>query len=376
MKFFDSEYYAPLRQKAVPSKYQKIRDLSDIRRNEGGSVTLSVLYNFCIPIPTIRGMYLSRETITKEWILVKDLTFFKSRLEEDLPFSECDVEQLVVKVYFNKGAEVFVAIMDDDEHISGDCVFCPFNVNPIKATQYLIDQGYLFEYEKNNGNKIGVLIKSPHGFRIIYNTVKHDPICFDSMYNPDFVEVSKTIINHTTRDSNKGIIILHGKPGTGKTNYIRWLTGQSQRKMVFVPTNLVGTLTEPVFMEFLLENPGLTFIVEDAEDSLVERAGGRNSVVSNILNLTDGLLGDVLKCQFICTFNTGINNIDKALLRPGRLLVEYEFKELEPSVVERYLKMIGTVDTVDSPVTLSELINRNNLPTKTPELKKRSIGFT
>jgi hypothetical protein len=40
------------------------------------------------------------------------------------------------------------------------------------------------------------------------------------------------------------------------------------------------------------------------------------------------LLGESLGIQIIATFNTHISNIDKALLRKGRLIGLYEFKPL------------------------------------------------
>ena len=33
----------------------------------------------------------------------------------------------------------------------------------------------------------------------------------------------------------------------------------------------------------------------------------------------------IIKCKFICTFNTNIENVDKALLRKGRMKLKYEF---------------------------------------------------
>ena len=78
----------------------------------------------------------------------------------------------------------------------------------------------------------------------------------------------------------------------------------------------------------------ITFLViEDAEELIVSRENNQNSHLSFLLNLTDGILADSLGIQIIATFNTDIKNIDKALLRKGRLTSIYEFKELEFSKV-------------------------------------------
>ena len=58
-------------------------------------------------------------------------------------------------------------------------------------------------------------------------------------------------------------------------------------------------------------------------------AGNRRCQVSALLNITDGLLSDWLNIQLICSFNSDISKIDSALMRKGRLIAKYEFKELE-----------------------------------------------
>ena len=44
--------------------------------------------------------------------------------------------------------------------------------------------------------------------------------------------------------------------------------------------------------------------------------------------MTDGILSDDLGIKFICTFNDDMKNID-SLLRKGRLVSKYEFKNLD-----------------------------------------------
>ena len=69
-----------------------------------------------------------------------------------------------------------------------------------------------------------------------------------------------------------------------------------------------------------------------------------------LLNLTDGIIGDVLGIKLICTFNTSLNNIDKALIRKGRLSLKYEFKKLAKDKVSN---IIGK--TVDKEMTLADI---------------------
>jgi ATP-dependent 26S proteasome regulatory subunit len=97
-----------------------------------------------------------------------------------------------------------------------------------------------------------------------------------------------------------------------------------------------------------------------------------SSVVSTILQLTDGLFSDYLNIKIICTFNTSINKIDSALLRKGRMIAYYEFKALEK---EKANTLLNTLDheAADKALTLADIFNYEN--TTFSQTEKRKIGF-
>ena len=97
------------------------------------------------------------------------------------------------------------------------------------------------------------------------------------------------------------------------------------------------------------------FILEDCEKALLNRERNYNPVMSILLNLTDGIIGDVLNIKLICTFNTSLSNIDKALLRKGRLSLKYEFKKLAK---EKCRKLMND-DTINEDMSLADLYNRD-----------------
>jgi ATP-dependent 26S proteasome regulatory subunit len=99
------------------------------------------------------------------------------------------------------------------------------------------------------------------------------------------------------------------------------------------------------------------------------RFGG---AIANILNMSDGLMSDIFNIKFICTFNTDIDNIDEALLRPGRCFINYEFKPLEAEKTSKLLESLGY--TIDKPteMTLAEIYNYKERPIVRTSKK---IGF-
>jgi ATP-dependent 26S proteasome regulatory subunit len=93
----------------------------------------------------------------------------------------------------------------------------------------------------------------------------------------------------------------------------------------------------------------------------------------NILNMSDGLLGDVLNLKFICTFNAPLKDIDKALLRKGRLVARYEFKDLSTEKANAIIKEQKlNIPLQTKPITLAELFNYQK---QNFEQAKIVIGF-
>jgi hypothetical protein len=71
--------------------------------------------------------------------------------------------------------------------------------------------------------------------------------------------------------------------------------------------------------------------MEDAESVLMPRKVDTGFSVSAMLNLADGLLGEGLNLQFICTVNCEIAELDSAIVRPGRLRTARDFRLLTHS---------------------------------------------
>jgi SpoVK/Ycf46/Vps4 family AAA+-type ATPase len=120
---------------------------------------------------------------------------------------------------------------------------------------------------------------------------------------------------------------------------------------------MVDSITDPAFIPFLMKNNDSVLIIEDAEPALEKRSsGGRSSAVSNVLNLTDGLLSDCLKISIVATFNTDKKTLDEALLRRGRLLMNYKFDKLCIDKSKSLLEKLGHKEIkVTEPMTLADI---------------------
>lgn len=203
-------------------------------------------------------------------------------------------------------------------------------------------------------------------------------------YNSDFPE---TKIKGFLEMDKGGLMIFNGHPGCGKSTYLKSLIFKYPNiRFTILPQYLL--LNQEAFRNFLFEasagekEKDVIFIVEDCEQLLIKRENNAlqlSSVISDILNYTDGIFGDLTRTKFIFTFNTNLNNIDEAILRPGRLYLKYEFSPLIGENLEKLASKIG--------YTLSEENKKNGVPlaelyskVKTKDLvmekrPKRRIGF-
>lgn len=186
-------------------------------------------------------------------------------------------------------------------------------------------------------------------------------LSLEDNYNDDFIEVYEKLLEYLNDSSKEGLALLHGIPGTGKTSFLRYLFSQLDKKVIYVPPNMTERISDPSFFNFMLKHPNSILIVEDSESILRSREGGSNDAVSNLLNMTDGILGDALNLKVICTFNMGLQFIDEALMRKGRLFCNYEFKPLKAEKANKLFKKLNPESNIkiDKDMSLSHLYNMN-----------------
>lgn len=227
--------------------------------------------------------------------------------------------------------------------------------------------------EKQADYEINIITLSSMGLELKQLAIKPTNLDIGLYYNDDFKEVDAIIRNRLNQSNNKGIVLLHGLPGTGKTTYLRHLIGGLSKRVLFVSPSVAGNLMNPEFIDLLIDNQNAVLVIEDAENIIMDRKYNNNSSVSNLLNISDGLLSDCLNVQIICTFNSALNLIDSALMRKGRLIARYEFGKLSVSKSQRLSDHLGLKQVIVKPMTLAEVANPDD---KDFEVKQmNSIGF-
>lgn len=221
--------------------------------------------------------------------------------------------------------------------------------------------------------EINLIVQNSYGMELKEMEIKRTKLDLDLFYEDEFKAVDEIIRKRLNQKKDKGIVLLHGLPGTGKTTYLRYLIGKIKKRVLFLSPNVAGNLMNPDFLDMLIDNPETVLIIEDAENIIMDRRVSSSSAVSNLLNISDGLLADFLNVQLVCTFNSPLTMVDNALMRKGRLIAKYEFGKLGVEKARRLSKHLGFDKPIDEPMTVAEISNQHEQTFETKQVQV--LGF-
>jgi len=153
-------------------------------------------------------------------------------------------------------------------------------------------------------------------------------------YTDQQLKVYDSLLDDLKSSSPQGrLTILDGEPGTGKSFFIRGIINAADASFVFIPASLGGSLTGPEITPILLRDKirevPMVLIMEDADAVFTKRHMENMSRLSELLNMSDGILGDLADIRIIATTNSTRVEMDDAILRPGRLAHHLTFEKLE-----------------------------------------------
>jgi hypothetical protein len=191
--------------------------------------------------------------------------------------------------------------------------------------------------------------------RYDYSSFSADPIeNLPDSVNDDFLQLcyGDDIIDwvaqfrERTLERAGGLTILDGPPGTGKTSLISQMIRRLEQTHVFysLPTCQHHALSSPELVPFWQKQNARhaervkVIVMEDAERLLWCRTGDNREAVSALLNIADGLLGRMLRLHVVCSVNAPMEDLDPAVLRPGRLMNHRRFDPITRDTAERIAK--------------------------------------
>jgi SpoVK/Ycf46/Vps4 family AAA+-type ATPase len=231
-----------------------------------------------------------------------------------------------------------------------------FDTDALEYVENLIQDIRKILFFPSINNTFFIISSSSVGYELRPANIKEFDVQLDLNYGDSFVEKHKDIVNKL-KNNKHGLFLFHGPSGCGKTTYLRRLVSElaEDKTIIYVPSYFMWDIANPEMISFISKFRNSILLLEDAEMILTSAQEERNQAVTNILNISDGLLNDHMDMQIIATFNVERKVIDEALLRKGRLMVDYKFKKLTANQATKLSKHIGLNKEYTEPKTLAEI---------------------
>ena len=191
------------------------------------------------------------------------------------------------------------------------------------------------------GNLYSVVINQ-NGFDLESIKRPHIDQEIENYYNDDVFKSLKKLAKKLAKNS-KGLSILYGERGTGKTSSLYHLSELNKdKKFIYLPSSFFElVLNNPEFRFFLKKNNNSVLILDDCEIFFSDLYSKSNLLSNNLLQLVDGLDSDSLNLNLILLMNClDDKDIDVQLLSCNNLIDVIEFTPLKKNKMNYLCKVL------------------------------------
>lgn len=273
---------------------------------------------------------------TKEFNeILSELTIERNVLTEVIPNGEDDYlinDKIFIKVSDGLYLSYFQIDRNSDSSIVNDLCLIYKGDDDFKHVQKIIEDFNvcLVDFGEEQSNRINTISIGPNGLEIDpVDLMDVDMDNIEMYYNLKTFKYVKKLVK-SIKKTNKGLSILYGQRGTGKTSMINYLSKSIDRMIIFIPNNMVdSTINNPEFKRFLRRYQNPIIILDDCEMMFNESYNKSNVLVNNLIQLVDGFLSDSIEAHVITLFNVDSDDeIDHSMMDCNNLIDVVEFKKL------------------------------------------------
>lgn len=178
------------------------------------------------------------------------------------------------------------------------------------------------------------------------------------------MSVRSELANLAKMDGPSGgkLVLLHGPAGSGKTRMILSMLSQWRSWCTAsVVTDTDRFFDDATYLNSILFNSEgygnwLALVLEDADEYIaVSGRQNKSQSISRLLNMADGIVGQGLNLLTIMTTNVAVDELNPAVVRPGRCLANIEVGAFPVAEANAWLAAKGSTATVEEDSTLATL---------------------
>lgn len=201
----------------------------------------------------------------------------------------------------------------------------------------------VLDYCEDDSNKLNTIGLSINGLEIEPLSMKEVDESIDLFYSSKTFKKAEKAIKGI-RKADKGLTILYGERGTGKTSIINYMASKLDRIVIFVPSNMIEhTINNPDFRKFIKKYEKPILVIDDCEMFLGDSYMKSTPFANNLLQMVDGFLSDTMNVNIVAILNVeDEEEIDSSLLECNNLIEVVEFESLSEEEACDLAKHLGT----------------------------------
>lgn len=269
----------------------------------------------------------------------------------------------------NEDMSTFLQIRTEPENKNGFYVSYTARSTNRDQMRELRELGIKYLKQKKKSFTVHLLGKSSQGLCLKEMGFMKQPIIRENYTDKVLEDYDYIVRQFSSKVPDGRLAILDGPPGTGKSFLLKSFVGEVKNVVtIFLPVRFIAELDGPGIVDLMIAErerykeednpPSLLLILEDADMCLVSRGMGANdSVISSLLNFTDGFFGDLLDIKILATTNASRIQFDDAIMRPGRMCRNVSVGKLSADKAEKVYHRLtfGGPFGYDKDVTLAEI---------------------
>lgn len=209
-----------------------------------------------------------------------------------------------------------------------------------------VDGDNLFSLMLNDENELGLL-------PISIEEKSWEEV--ESFYNKSIITKGKKIVNKIN-NKKKGLHILSGERGCGKTTFIKPLIREIDKNIIYIPLTMIENSFNNIDFNSFLDIYGeCVIIVDDCENYFNKIHQRSNIYVSNVLQQLDSLQSKNI--HIILSMNITIDLVDENLLNCNNLKSIIKFDKMSNKKARKLSKKLGFNKKYLHSTSLSEVMN-------------------
>jgi len=299
--------------------------------------------------PSRKSLYSSfnKEEFYKTW----DSILGDCDCETEVKMETCenvneDGVSLSSKKYLSKLSEnIMVSFFEEEDIVMNVTIY--FKLSESEKVDKIISKinktaiVYNSDNSDNEDDNIYKLIIDDSGSSFILNPLSINfPKWDDLDIYPKKVKKKTKNLSKSINNKTKGLHILSGHRGSGKTYLLKTLLSKVSKRVIYIPLSIFDlVLSNPKFIDFLKLYEDSLIVIDDCENYFNKAHQRSNLYVSNLLQILESI--EEVNIHILLSINLPNTSIDENLLLSKSCLTNIDLKVIKGDEKEELSHKMG-----------------------------------